>query len=51
MAHALGLEVTAEGVETEAQRAAIVEEGCAAWQGFLGSEPLAAAEFGALAGI
>jgi EAL domain-containing protein (putative c-di-GMP-specific phosphodiesterase class I) len=45
MAHALGLDVTAEGVETEAQRAAIVEEGCSAWQGFLGSQPLRAEAF------
>jgi EAL domain-containing protein (putative c-di-GMP-specific phosphodiesterase class I) len=45
MAQALGLEITAEGVETEAQRAVVIEEGCTAWQGFLGAEPLSAAEF------
>ena len=45
MARALRLEVVAEGVEREGQRAAIVREGCAMWQGFLGAKPLTAAEF------
>lgn len=45
MARALGLDVIAEGVETEAQRAAVAREGCSAWQGFLGAEPLSAAAF------
>ena len=45
MARALGLAVTAEGIETEAQRDAVVREGCAVWQGFLGAPPLAAEEF------
>lgn len=40
MAKALDLDVIAEGVETEAQRRVIVEEGCVSWQGFLGAEPL-----------
>jgi EAL domain-containing protein (putative c-di-GMP-specific phosphodiesterase class I) len=35
MAAALGLEVYAEGVETEAQRAFVVEAGCSGWQGLL----------------
>ena len=48
MAGALGLEVVAEGVEQEAQRAAIAREGCASWQGFLGAKPMTAAEFAAL---
>jgi EAL domain-containing protein (putative c-di-GMP-specific phosphodiesterase class I) len=48
MAQALGLEVIAEGVETEAQRKAVVREGCNAWQGFLGAQPMSAAEFGEL---
>lgn len=45
MATALGLEVIAEGVETQAQRDTVTREGCAAWQGFLGSPPVAAAAF------
>ena len=45
MAQALELEVTAEGVETEAQRAAIVAEGCTAWQGFLGARPMSGPAF------
>jgi EAL domain-containing protein (putative c-di-GMP-specific phosphodiesterase class I) len=48
MAHALGLEVIAEGIESEAQRAAIVREGCTAWQGFLGAEPMTAEAFATL---
>lgn len=34
LAHVLGLSVTAEGVETEAQRDAIVKIGCESAQGF-----------------
>lgn len=45
MARALDLEVIAEGVETEAQRAVIRREGIAAWQGFLGAAPMAEKEF------
>jgi len=48
MASALGLEVIAEGIEREAQRVAAAREGCASWQGFLGAEPMGAAEFLAL---
>jgi len=40
MAQALDLKVIAEGIETEEQRAAVVREGCSAWQGFLGGEPM-----------
>ena len=36
----LGLQVTAEGVETEAQRAFLERSGCHAWQGYLLSRPL-----------
>ncbi|QZH75599.1 MAG: EAL domain-containing protein [Erythrobacter sp.] len=45
MAKALDLQVIAEGIETEAQRAAIVREGCHVWQGYLGGRPVAAAQF------
>jgi EAL domain-containing protein (putative c-di-GMP-specific phosphodiesterase class I) len=51
MAGALGLEVIAEGVESEAQRDAIAREGCASWQGFLGAEPMAAGQFARLASV
>ncbi len=40
LAQALALEVIAEGVETEAQRAAVSAEGCAYWQGFLRAAPM-----------
>ena len=50
MASALELEVVAEGIESEAQLAAIAREGCAVWQGFLGSEPLTANQCGELFG-
>ena len=40
MAEALGLAVIAEGVETEAERAALAEEGCGHYQGFLCAGPL-----------
>ncbi|MBS0293971.1 MAG: EAL domain-containing protein [Proteobacteria bacterium] len=36
----LGLQVVAEGVETEAQRAFLERNGCHAWQGYLLSRPL-----------
>src|SRR5690606_38549339 len=49
MAAALGLEVTAEGVEREEQRAVIAQEGCSSWQGFLGARPLTADRFAAFA--
>jgi EAL domain-containing protein (putative c-di-GMP-specific phosphodiesterase class I) len=49
MARALGLKVVAEGIETEAQRAAVVREGCEKWQGFLGGAPMTAEAFAAFA--
>ena len=49
MAKALDLGVTAEGIETEAQRAIVVQEGCTTWQGFLGSQPVPAEAFAELA--
>jgi EAL domain-containing protein (putative c-di-GMP-specific phosphodiesterase class I) len=42
LGHALGLSVTAEGIETQAQLDAIREIGCNAAQGFLISPPLSA---------
>ena len=45
MASALGLSVIAEGIETAEQRDAVAREGCAVWQGFLGSKPVPAADF------
>lgn len=50
MAKALDLGVVAEGIEREAQRALVEAEGCTAWQGFLGAEPLDAEAFAALLG-
>ncbi len=40
MAHALGLVVTAEGVETQAQADFLIEQGCDELQGFLYARPL-----------
>ncbi|MFM2301116.1 MAG: hypothetical protein RLZZ84_852 [Pseudomonadota bacterium] len=51
MAHALDLRVIAEGVESEAQRAAVAAEGCAAYQGFLRAPPLGAMDFLELAAL
>ncbi len=44
MARGLGLEVIAEGVETEAQRGFLLEQGCPQVQGFLFSRPVPANE-------
>jgi EAL domain-containing protein (putative c-di-GMP-specific phosphodiesterase class I) len=41
----LGLSVTAEGVETESQRNALIELGCPAAQGYLLGRPMPAASF------
>lgn len=48
MAHNLGLQVLAEGVETAAQRDELLRCGCDELQGYWFSEPVDAAEFGAL---
>ena len=50
MARALDLGVIAEGIESEAQRALIAEEGCDYFQGFLRAQPMTGAEFLELAG-
>ncbi|MEM7688394.1 MAG: EAL domain-containing protein [Pseudomonadota bacterium] len=40
LGHALDLDIYAEGIETEIQRAAIQSEGCHHWQGFLRAVPM-----------
>ncbi len=40
MAHSLGIDVIAEGVETEEQRAFLECHGCSLWQGYLFSKPV-----------
>jgi diguanylate cyclase (GGDEF)-like protein/PAS domain S-box-containing protein len=48
MARSLGLDVIAEGVETEAQREFLDCHDCTAYQGYLFSRPLLPADFNAL---
>jgi len=48
MAHALGLTVVAEGVETEEQLAFLSDRGCNTFQGFLRSKPLPPSELAAM---
>jgi EAL domain-containing protein (putative c-di-GMP-specific phosphodiesterase class I) len=45
MTKALGLDVIAEGVETEAQREFLDSRGCHAYQGYLFSKPIPLDEF------
>ncbi|HUQ13293.1 MAG TPA: EAL domain-containing protein, partial [Novosphingobium sp.] len=45
MARALELEVIAEGVESEDQRALLAAEGCDCFQGFLRAAPMSAGDF------
>ena len=49
MARGLGLQVAAEGVESEAQLRRLLAAGCVEWQGHLYSPPLEAAAFERLA--
>lgn len=49
MANALGLTVTAEGIEAEAQREIAAREGCNTYQGFLRAAPMSARRFRELA--
>ena len=46
LADSLDLVVVGEGIETEAQRAALLRMGCTYGQGYLYSKPLPAAELG-----
>jgi EAL domain-containing protein (putative c-di-GMP-specific phosphodiesterase class I) len=48
MAHALGMDVTAEGIETARQLAAVRAVGCDWGQGYYFSRPVSAAEVTAL---
>jgi EAL domain-containing protein (putative c-di-GMP-specific phosphodiesterase class I) len=48
MAHTLGFEVTAEGVETQEQLAFLRAQGCDRYQGYLVSPAVPAEEFAAL---
>lgn len=48
MAHALGLKVVAEGVETRSQLAFLAARGCDQCQGYLFSKPIPAEDFGAI---
>lgn len=48
MGNSLGMEVIAEGVETEAQRDFLERNGCHAYQGYLFSKPVPIEEFEAL---
>jgi EAL domain-containing protein (putative c-di-GMP-specific phosphodiesterase class I) len=48
MGRGLGLDVIAEGVETEAQRNFLMAQGCDAFQGFLVAHPMPREAFEAL---
>jgi EAL domain-containing protein (putative c-di-GMP-specific phosphodiesterase class I) len=48
MAHTMGFKVIAEGVETEGQKALLIQAGCDYAQGYLFSRPVSAEQFDAL---
>ncbi|MDX8399401.1 MAG: EAL domain-containing protein, partial [Gallionellaceae bacterium] len=48
MAHSLGLNVIAEGVETEPQLQFLLDTGCTQYQGFMFSKPIPIEQFEAL---
>ena len=48
MAKSMGLDIIAEGVETETQRQQLLKKGCANFQGYLFSKPLPIDQFEAL---
>jgi EAL domain-containing protein (putative c-di-GMP-specific phosphodiesterase class I) len=45
MAHSLGLEIIAEGVETEDQKQILLFNGCSHFQGYLFGRPVPIKEF------
>lgn len=45
LGHNLGMKIVAEGVETEAQRQLLQQEGCDEYQGYLFAKPLSIEEF------
>jgi diguanylate cyclase (GGDEF)-like protein/PAS domain S-box-containing protein len=45
MAHSLGLDVIAEGVENEEQQQYLITQGCTSFQGYLFSKPVPVGEF------
>jgi len=45
LAHALGLKVVAEGVETDEQRRFLLDYGCDSFQGYFFSRPVSASDF------
>lgn len=51
LGHSFGLEVIAEGVETEEQSARLRKKGCEAAQGYLFGRPMPASEFSRLFGL